>query len=185
MKDHPLPDDLRELDGLLRQVRFQPRSSLEPEVVGRAVRQEEPSIHSSVSTARRFWPALIPVGITVAVGLAFFLPDRRVVVDRCCYDLDGGGTPDDGAVVIAERDGRVHQLSVYEDSDGSRRLSAADIVRFERSGLPVIEQFLLRDLTSIRHCCEDLDGGGPPDDGILVLASPPDRIHTAAIYELR
>jgi hypothetical protein len=40
-------------------------------------------------------------------------------------------------------------------------------------------------LTTFRHCCLDYDGGGPPDDGILVIAAPPDRIHAAAIYELR
>jgi hypothetical protein len=31
----------------------------------------------------------------------------------------------------------------------------------------------------------DLDGGGPSDDGLLVIGVPPDRIVMAAIYEHR
>jgi hypothetical protein len=79
----------------------------------------------------------------------------------------------------------VYQLSVYEDLDGSGSLTSADIVRFKRVGTPKPEQFIPEGLTRIRYCCQDLDGGGPADDGIFVVATPPDRVHTAAIYELR
>ena len=30
-------------------------------------------------------------------------------------------------------------------------------------------------LVTIEHCCLDFDGGGPADDGLLVLGVPPDR----------
>lgn len=39
------------------------------------------------------------------------------------------------------------------------------------------------DLITIRHCCLDFDGGGPDDDGLLVLGVPPDRVMMAALYE--
>jgi hypothetical protein len=36
---------------------------------------------------------------------------------------------------------------------------------------------------AIEHCCIDFDGGGPNDDGLLVVGVPPDRVLMAAIYE--
>jgi hypothetical protein len=33
------------------------------------------------------------------------------------------------------------------------------------------------------HCCVDFDGGGPADDGVLIIGVPPDRVLMAAIYE--
>jgi hypothetical protein len=36
-----------------------------------------------------------------------------------------------------------------------------------------------------QHCCLDFDGGGPADDGLLVIGVPPDRVMMAAIYERR
>ena len=121
----------------------------------------------------------------MAAALLVLAPARSVVIDRCCYDLDGGGVADDGARVVAERDGRVHRISVYEDRDGSATLTAADTVRLDRTRPPTVEAFLPTGQTRIRHCCQDFDGGGPPDDELLVIATPPDRVHTAAIYELR
>ena len=38
-------------------------------------------------------------------------------------------------------------------------------------------------LVTIEHCCLDFDGGGPADDGLLVIGVPPDRVVMAAIYE--
>jgi hypothetical protein len=38
-------------------------------------------------------------------------------------------------------------------------------------------------LVTIEHCCLDFDGGGPADDGLVVLGVPPDRVVMAAIYE--
>ncbi|MBA3259286.1 MAG: hypothetical protein H0T68_07475, partial [Gemmatimonadales bacterium] len=40
-----------------------------------------------------------------------------------------------------------------------------------------------QDLVTIERCCLDFDGGGPDDDGLLVIGVPPDRIVMAAIYE--
>lgn len=39
------------------------------------------------------------------------------------------------------------------------------------------------DLITIRHCCVDFDGGGPDDDGLLVVGVAPDRVMMAALYE--
>ncbi len=38
-------------------------------------------------------------------------------------------------------------------------------------------------LVTIEHCCVDFDGGGPADDGLVVIGVPPDRVVMAAIYE--
>jgi hypothetical protein len=179
------PRELRELDRLLRRVRFVPRSSFAAELLGRVRRSEQPSLSSGYSALRRLWPVPLLAGLAAIFAVIFFAPEPRVTVDRCCYDLDGGGTADDGAWIVAQRDGRVYQLSVYEDLDGSGTLTPADVVRFRRVGAPTAEHFLPEGLTRIRHCCQDLDGGGPADDGILVVATPPDRVHDAAIYELR
>lgn len=123
--------------------------------------------------------------MAVALLSLLLLSQGPVIIDRCCYDLDGRGDLDDGALVVADRDGRVHRLSVYEDRDRSGTLTPSDIVRLTRVGLPVREESIPAGLTTIRHCCQDFDGGGPADDGLLVVATPPDRVHTAAIYELR
>jgi hypothetical protein len=178
------PGEPQELDRLLRRIRFVPRASLGAELLGRVRRGEQPALAGS-SAFRRLWPVPLLAGLAAIFAVVFLAPEPRVTVDRCCYDLDGGGTADDGALIVAQRDGRVYQLSVYEDLDGSGSLTPADIVRFKRVGTPMPEQFIPEGLTKIRHCCQDLDGGGPPDDGILVVATPPDRVHTAAIYELR
>jgi hypothetical protein len=174
-----------ELDSLLRRVRFVPRASFGAELVGRVRRGEQPTLESGYSAPRRFWTALLLAGLAAILAVVMLAPESRVTVDRCCYDLDGGGTADDGTLIVARRDGRVYQLSVYEDLDGSGSLTSADIVRFKRVGTPKPEQFIPEGLTRIRYCCQDLDGGGPADDGIFVVATPPDRVHTAAIYELR
>jgi hypothetical protein len=178
------PEDLHEVDRLLRKTRFQPRTSLGPELLGRLGRGEPPQLKSRPFAFRQLGLTALAVGLTISLGL-LLRSERPVVIDRCCYDLDGGGQADDGALIIAERDGRVLRLSVYEDRDGSRTLTGRDTVRLERSGAPILDQFLPSGLTRIRHCCQDFDGGGPPDDELLVIATPPDRVHTAAIYELR
>ena len=179
------PSDLRDVDRLLRQVRFQPRNSLQPELLRRMVQGEPPQLESRTSILHRFGPATLVLALILAVVFGILAPENRVIVDRCCFDLDGGGPADDGALIIAERDGRVHRLTVYEDRDASGTLTPGDTVRLERTGAPIIREFLPPGLTRIRHCCQDFDGGGPPDDELLVIATPPDRVHTAAIYELR
>lgn len=178
------PEDVREIDQLLQRVRFQPRDSLEPELLGRAGRGELPQLTARRSSFGRVVAGVLAMGAVVVLGLWGVAGDNPVQIDRCCYDLDGGGVADDGALIIAERDGRVHRLSVYEDRDGSGTLSSADTVRLDRTDAPVLQE-LPPGLTRIRHCCQDFDGGGPPDDELLVVATPPDQVHTAAIYELR
>lgn len=180
-----MPDNLRDLDRKLRSVRFGPRASFGPELLGRIRRGEQlppgPSSHW-----RRLWQgSLVLTGFAAAAGIAFFVPEGPVTIDRCCYDLDGGGVPDDGVQVVAQRDGKVYRLSIYEDRDRSGNHTTQDIIRLDRTGRPVLEEVTPAGLTTIRHCCQDLDGGGTPDDGVVVSGWPPDRVFTAAIYELR
>jgi hypothetical protein len=181
-----LPAELEELNGLLRRVRFSARASLEPELLGRMRRGEQPPRAPSWVGRRRLWQgSLVLAGVAVLAGIVVFVPGQRVSIDHCCYDLDGGGEPDDGVQVVAKRDGRVYRLSIYEDVDRSGTHSAADITRLERTGRPRLDGVTPAGLTTIRHCCQDLDGGGIPDDVLVVLGWPPDRVFTAAIYELR
>ena len=138
--------------------------------------------------SRRFRPALLAVAasLVLAAGTAFLLLHTpRVIVDRCCYDLDGGGEADDGVVLLAERDARVHRLRVYEDRDGSRALSEGDIIRLDRGGEPAMRPGTGQPLVTTEHCCLDFDGGGPDDDALVVIGVPPDRVMMAAIYERR
>jgi hypothetical protein len=180
------PVEVRELDGLLRGIRFEPRASLEPELLGRIRRGEQLPPGPSTPWRRRLWQgSLVLTGLAAAAWIAFFVPEGPVTIDRCCYDLDGGGVPDDGVQVVAQRDGRVYRLSIYEDRDRSGNHTTQDIIRLDRTGRPVLEEVTPAGLITIRHCCQDLDGGGTPDDGIVVSGQPPDRVVTAAIYELR
>ena len=181
--DRDIPPELAEIDRDLRGVRFQPRTSLGPEVLGRLRRGER---SKGAGPARRRRPALAALAavLVAAAGAALALRGSgTVVVDRCCYDLDGGGETDDGVVVFAERDAKVHQLRVYEDLDGSASFTASDLVRLERGGTPSIQEASAAGLVTIEHCCLDFDGGGPADDGLLILGVPPDRVVMAAIYE--
>jgi hypothetical protein len=178
------PEDLRDLDRILRQVRFHPRGSLGAELIGRLRRGEQPSLGKPPGFVRT-WLRPLVAGLVAMIAVLLLLPRGHVTVDRCCFDLDGGGTADDGALVVGERDGRLSRLLVYEDRDGTASLTPADIMRYDRRGSPAAVPLPTADQTRIQHCCEDLDGGGPADDGIIVFATPPDRVHTAAIYQLR
>jgi hypothetical protein len=182
--DQP-PAELEELNGLLRRVRFNPRSSLEPELLGRMRRGEQPSRAYRLAGRRRIWQGSVAAVVAVLAAIVVFGPGRQVSIDHCCYDLDGGGEPDDGVRVVAKRNGVVYRLSIYEDVDRSGGYSPPDITRLDRTGRPLPDEVPPAGLTTIRHCCQDLDGGGIPDDGIVVLGWPPDRVFTAAIYELR
>jgi hypothetical protein len=188
MPDDPrLPPDLDALHRALGAVRFEPRASLGPELLGR-LRQGEDTARPS---ARRPWrPRVLAAAAAVLVlaggGMAVALHRAgSVTVDRCCFDLDGGGDADDGVRVVAERDAAVHRLQVYEDRDGSGALSVGDFVRLDRGGAPVMGGDVAERLVTTRHCCVDLDGGGPDDDALLVIGVPPDRVVMAAIYERR
>lgn len=179
------PPDLEALDRSLRGIRFEPRASFGPELLGRLRHGERPK-----STIRppRFRSALLALAasLIVAAGSVLLLRSaHHVVVDRCCYDLDGGGDADDGVTLVAERDSRVHRLRVYEDSDRSGAFSPGDIVRLDRGGEPAMRESAGGRLVTVEHCCLDFDGGGPADDALLVIGVPPDRVMMAAIYERR
>ena len=178
-----IPPELAEIDRDLRGIQFQPRASLGPEVLGRLRRGER---SKGAVPPRRARPALAALAavLVAAAGAALALGGSgNVVVDRCCYDLDGGGEMDDGVVVFAERDAKVHQLRVYEDLDGSATFTTGDLVRLDRGGTPSMQEAAAAGLVTIEHCCLDFDGGGPADDGLLILGVPPDRVVMAAIYE--
>ncbi len=177
-----LPPDLEDLDLALRGVRFRPRASLGPEVVGRVRRGEGPR-GALPPRSRRPALAALAAGLLLAgAGLVLRGPPA-VAVDRCCYDLDGGGEADDGVVVLAERDARVHRLRIYEDLDRSGSFTDGDVVRLERGDSPALHGASAAGLVTTEHCCLDFDGGGPADDGLLVIGVPPDRVVMAAIYE--
>lgn len=179
------PPELEELDRRLRSVRFEPRASLGPELLGR-LRHGERSTGAVSSWRRRPAVATLAASILLIAGTIVTLrhhPD--VVVDRCCYDLDGGGEDDDGVLVRAQRDAKVHRLQLYEDRDRSHSFSSGDLVRLDRGTAPAMQDPAAAGLVTREHCCVDLDGGGPDDDALLVIGVPPDRVMMAAIYERR
>lgn len=180
-----LPEELQELERRLRAVRFRPRESFEPELGARMQRGEPPASTPLLPRSRRFLvgAAVAILAGTSALGVASMLPGAVVTVDRCCHDLDGGGPADDGVIVVAERDSKVHRLRVYEDLDGSTSFTPGDLVRLDRGDKPAILESHVDGLITTRQCCLDLDGGGPDDDGLLVIGTPPDRVFMAAIYE--
>ena len=182
-----LPNDLRDLDRKLRSVRFGPRSSFGPELLGRLRRGDSPSGGGRGHLRRNLATAAAAV-LTAGAALAFanlgsLGHTDAVTMDRCCYDLDGGGEADDGVLILAERDDRVHRLRVYEDLDGSRSFTPADLVRLDRGAKPAVHGLAGEGIITIEQCCLDFDGGGPDDDGLIVMGVPPDRVLMAAIYE--
>lgn len=186
MSDATPPPELEELDRALRKIRFTPRASLGPELQGRLRRGER--LKGDVRSWRRR-PALaaIAASLFLMAGTAFLLlrSPREVVVDRCCYDFDGGGDKDDGVILRVEPDAKVHRLRLYEDRDRSGDYSGADLVRLDRGADPVMRRVIAARLVTTEHCCLDFDGGGPEDDALLVIGVPPDRVMMAAIYERR
>ncbi len=181
-EDPDLPPELAEIDKALRGVGFRPRASLGPELLGRLRRGER---SKGAVSPRRNRPALAAAAaLILAIGTALALrAPGPVVVDRCCYDLDGGVDADDGVILVAERDAKVRELRIYEDLDDSRTFSAGDLVRLERGESPSMQEASVDGLVTFEHCCLDFDGGGPADDGLIVLGVPPDRVVMAAIYE--
>lgn len=181
-----MPDDLRDLDRKLRSVRFGPRASYGPELLGRLRRGDQPA--PSPRGVRRHLLSAAVVVLTAGSALALarlgpLAGGAAVTVDRCCYDLDGGGEADDGVLILAERDARVHRLRVYEDLDSSGSYTPGDLVRLDRGKELALHGLAGEGLITIEQCCLDFDGGGPDDDGLLVIGVPPDRVLMAAIYE--
>jgi len=180
-----VPLELADLDGALRGVRFEPRSSLGPEIEGRLRRGERPD---NGARRRRFLRAVWGLSASiVAAALAggFLLTHRPVLIDRCCFDLDGGGRADDGVTLVADRDAKVHRLRLYEDHDHSGTFSPGDVIRLDRGEQPSMREVASTGLVTTEHCCLDFDGGGPSDDALVVMGVPPDRVIMAAIYERR
>lgn len=177
------PPEAGELDRALRGVTFQPRASLGPEILGRVRRGERPAVPGPPRPRRPPLAALAAGLALVTAGALALRAPGSVMVDRCCYDLDGGGDPDDGVVVLAERDAKVHHLRIYEDLDHSGTFTDGDLVRLDRGDSPAMHRAAAGGLVTIEHCCLDFDGGGPADDGLVVIGVPPDRVVMAAIYE--
>jgi len=180
------PDDLKELDRLLRGVRFEPRASLGAEIAGRW-RHGERAVELPRFGQRQVL-GLAAAAFLLGLGLCgiwwiALRPPGVVTVDRCCQDLDGGGDADDGLLVVSARGSQVQRLMIYEDRDGSRNFSVRDSVRFGRRGAPVVQGLMTGDHRTIQLCCLDYDGGGPSDDALLIVGRPPDLITMAAIYE--
>jgi hypothetical protein len=175
------PDELRALARSLAGIRFRPREGLGVELSGRAARARVPS--------RRWRRRRTGIGAAACAAILLLAAwvgwnGRVVTVDRCCYDLDGGTDHDDGLLVLASRrNEEVRRLAVYEDRDGSRSFTDADQLRFSRGAEPTLLDPKTADLVTVRHCCLDFDGGGPKDDGLLVMGVPPDRVMMAALYE--
>lgn len=180
-----LPPELAELDRALSDIRFEPRASLGAEIAGRVRRGERPA-----DTGRRLGFLRAAWGVTASVIVALLAASllrspRPVEIDRCCYDLDGGGEADDGITLVAERDAKVHHLRLYEDHDHSGTFSPGDLIRLDRGDQPSFRDGAGAGLVTTEHCCLDFDGGGPSDDALLVVGVPPDRVVMAAIYERR
>lgn len=175
-----------ETERLLAGLSFSPRDSLGPEIAGRVRRGEMPRGRPPVSRSallRSVLGVAASVIMMVSAGvLTWKSVGPPVLVDSCCQDLDGGGTADDGFVLEA-RGRQVSRLRLYEDRDGSRTLSSADVVRFARGAVPALSGE--RDASTTRICCADLDGEGVPDDGLLVLSESGESVVLAAVYEQR
>jgi hypothetical protein len=177
------PDDLRGLDHRLRSVRFCPRASFGPELMGRIRRGDQPSGAPPRSYRRHLASAAVAV---IAAGSALALANlgqfggaNAVTVDRCCYDLDGGAEADDGVLILAERDARVHRLRVYEDLDGSGNYTPGDLVRLDRGGEPAVHGLAGDGVTTIERCCLDFDGGGRAVTGCVGDEDAPRRVRVA------
>ena len=177
--------ELRELDRRLRGIAFAPRASLGPEILGRVRRGERPAGASPPRRRRQALATITAALLAATAGAILLRATGSVTVDRCCYDLDGGGDADDGVLVLAERDARVHHLRIYEDLDRSRSFTESDLVRLDRGASPAMHRAATGGLVTIEHCCVDFDGGGPADDGLVIIGVPPDRVVMAAIYERR
>jgi hypothetical protein len=128
--------------------------------------------------------ALLTAGVALALAnFGSLTGATAATVDRCCYDLDGGGDADDGVLILTQRNAQVHRLRVYEDLDGSRSYTPGDLVRLDRGAKPAVHGLAGEGIVTTEQCCVDFDGGGPDDDGLLVIGVPPDRVLMAAIYE--
>ncbi len=187
---HELPADLRALEQELQALDFTPRASLGPELIGR-YRHDERAVPRPAPVTAFLQRHGRLVGLAAALLYVSALAVRgalgplakAVLVDHCCIDLDGQDLADDGLVVESTGGDKVRKLMVYEDRDGDGRFSEGDPVTFTRSGAPTMAPPADEGLVARRFCCVDYDGGGPADDGLLVVNGPRGGIVLAAIYE--
>lgn len=183
-----VPAEARELHGRLESVRFNPRASLEPEIYARLRRQGEAGPAKPAASrlrAQLSWAGAVALaGATLSLVL-WVGRDSSIKLDRCCWDLDGGGDADDGVLIFAARGEQIRSLRIYEDRDGNGRWSGGDLLRLSSGGPREPPGPLAAGLATRQHCCLDYDAGGVADDGIFVLGSPPDRVLLAGVYEDR
>ena len=181
------PSGPKDLDRVLEQIRFTPRSSLGAEILGRW-RRGEP-VRAEVSKWRRYLLRYSMagglLGGMVVIWLVALQPAPLRTIDRCCQDLDGGGDRDDGLLVVTEQGNQVKRLAIYEDRDDTESYTTADMIRFQRDGSPDLAEPIADGARTVRFCCLDYDGGGAKDDALLVIGVPPGQISMAAIYEHR
>lgn len=182
MRDDEPPPHVAPVEHLLRQARFEPRESLGPEVAGRLRRGELPAIAPRGPRFLRAGLAAAMAGVLAGGWLVAAHRAGRMTIDRCCFDLDGGGHADDGVLVVARSGQQVERLRVYEDVDSSGGWSMGDRLRFERGAAPILTGPPAAGAVATQ-CCLDWDGGGADDDGLMVVRSSPDRVVMAAIYE--
>ena len=177
------------LDRKLRSVRFGPRASFGPELLGPAPARRPARSGAAVGAPPaprppRRSPCLRPAARWRSPTSDLSRHTDAVTVDRCCYDLDGGGDAGrrgadpgrarrPGAPASGIRgSGRIAKLHARPTWCGSIAAAAPAVHGLAGEGIVTIEQ-----------CCLDFDGGGPDDDGLLVIGVPPDRVLMAAIYE--
>jgi hypothetical protein len=179
--DEPPPEDVRELERLLAAIRFEPRASLGPELLGRVRRQEPKREPPRLPRSSRL--PLIGFFLMAASGAWLVTSRNETTVDRCCYDLDGGGEADDGIAIRLRAGNRIHRITVYEDRDASRSWTRGDLLRYDRAPTLAIPTPPSEPLVMLRYCCRDYDGEGPDDDGLVIVAAPPDRVTMVGVYE--
>jgi hypothetical protein len=179
--DH-VPPDLDALDRRLRAVEFEPRASLGAELEGRARRGEraQGAVSPLQSFAVRSALGLVGVAATAALVVGVTPPPHHV--DMCCHDIVGHRVANDGLVLNLDPRGRVRSMLLYEDLDGSRTRSAGDRVLFVRGSDMALDGPAHEDGHDTHvQCCEDLDGEGIADDGVMVIGHLPGQIHFAAL----
>jgi hypothetical protein len=93
--------------------------------------------------------AVAALGVGLALGLVLGGDDLQAqaggaqqsaatVVDRCCFDLDGGGKADDGIFSVNLK-GEMLLALVYEDPDGNKKFEDRDEIKAASLGNLVSE----------------------------------------------
>jgi hypothetical protein len=192
-RDDRTPQEFAALDAALRRLRIEPRASLGPEIAGRAARGERARTGARALPGRRFLIAAGLAGIallgTAAAARAGYVPFLDVfaatrTTELCCLDLDGVGGNDDGILVETVAGRRVQRLMLYEERDRDRAWTAGELVRFtRRRALSLDPKQDDGHLVTREFCCSDYDGGGDPDDGLIVVASAGGDVLLAALYD--